>query len=409
MFRWLLPVLLILALGACGGISEPSAPTPTFDPLQLDEPIPAEFIALADAEHLLLQAIYARVAPSVVAVEAIAPDGTLTRGSGFIYDRNGRIITSAQVIAAGDAWRVTLENGLTLNAALLGQDAYSDIAVLSIEASPAQLPPVAFADSDAVQVGERAIVIGNPYGLNSSISSGIISGVGRQLPSAALIDFGLPPGFQNPRILQTDVPIPAGGNGGVVLNSRGEVIGLGVEVATAAGLYAGVGFAVPSNTVTRVVPDLIRDGRVAYAWLGINTIQTTYGLSSFAPALRLATDSGVLITQVTPGSPAADAGLRGGMRFEEAFGLMVCNGGDIITAIDSTFITHIDELVYYLLVNHIPGDVVTLLVLREGEPLEVTVTLDERPVAAVALPPCGDAALPADTPDAEERIEPPEA
>ncbi|TVR24511.1 MAG: PDZ domain-containing protein [Anaerolineaceae bacterium] len=389
---WLAVALLILS--ACASSAPPAEVTPTFDVTDRDQPIPQALLDTADAERDLLGAVYTRLAPSVVAVEAVLEGGIVRRGSGFIYDRNGRIVTSAQTISGAEAVRVTFDDGLTVNATSAGFDAYSDVAVLRVDVPPARSIPVTFADSDAVQVGERAIVLGNPYGLSSSINSGIIGGIGRRLPSAALVDFGLPPGFQNPRILQTSVPVPQGGNGGVVLNSRGEVVGMAVEVTTAGGLYQGVGFAVPANTVRRVVPDLIRDGEVRYAWLGINTVQSDYGLASFARALSLATDSGVLVTAVTPQSPADEADLRGGSRYVDAFGLPVCAGGDIITAIDGTFISHIDDLVYYLLVNHIPGDVVTLLILRDGDPQEVSVTLAERPTTTPPLPPCGDASLP---------------
>lgn len=398
MRNWLLLIiasLTMVVLGAC--TTQPEVilePTPTFDPFQVDAVIPETIMQQTEAENLLLQAIYARVSPSVVGVEVLDDNGIVTRGSGFVFDRNGRIITNAHLALAGDAWRVIFHDGHTVNSALLGYDLYSDLAVLSVNTTPDRLLPVTFADSDQVLVGSRAVFIGNPYGLSNSITHGIIGGLGRQLPSATLVDLDLPPSFQNPRILQTSMPIPAGGNGGVILNKDGAVIGLAVEIASVVGLYHGVGFAIPSNTVSRVVPDLIRDGQVSYAWLGINTVQTSYALSSLANELGLGDASGVLITQVTPDSPASEAGLVGGNRYTEAFDMMICNGGDIITAINGTYIHHIDDLVYYLLINHIPGDVVNLLVLRNGEPLEVSLTLSERPMTTFALPPCGDAVMP---------------
>jgi 2-alkenal reductase len=394
MRRWLL-FCLALFLSACS--TQPDVieePTPTFNPFQVEAIIPAEIMQVTEAENLLLQAIYARVSPSVVGVEVLDDNGVVTRGSGFIFDRNGRIITNAHLVLAGDAWRVIFHDGHTINGALLGYDVYSDLAVLSVETTPERLLPVTFADSDQVLVGSRAIFIGNPYGLSNSISQGIIGGIGRQLPSATLVDLDLPPSFQNPRILQTSMPIPSGGNGGVVLDHQGAVIGLAVEIASVAGLYHGVGFAIPSNTVSRVVPDLIRDGQVSYAWLGINTVQTSYNLSSLANELGLGDTSGVLITQVTPDSPASEAGLLGGNHYTEAFDMMVCNGGDIITAINGVYINHIDDLVYYLLINHIPSDVVELLILRNGQPMYVSVTLGERPTRTFELPPCGDAVMP---------------
>jgi 2-alkenal reductase len=384
-----------LMLGACS--SEPDIiiePTPTFDPFVVDAVIPDEIIRQAEAENLLLQAIYARVSPSVVGVEVLDDNGVVARGSGFVFDRNGRIITNAHLVLAGDAWRVIFHDGYTVNSALLGYDLYSDLAVLSVTTPPDRLLPVTFANSDQVLVGSQAVFIGNPYGLSNSITYGIIGGIGRQLPSATLANLDLPPSFQNPRILQTSMPIPLGGNGGVVLNNQGAVIGLGVEVASVIGLYHGVGFAIPSNTVSRVVPDLIRDGQVSYAWLGINTVQTSYNLSSLANELGLGDASGVLVTQVSPDSPASDAGLLGGNRYTEAFDMMICNGGDIITAVNGVYINHIDDLVYYLLIHHIPGDVVDLMILRNGQPMQVSVILGERPTTTFELPPCGDAVMP---------------
>lgn len=353
-------------------------PTPT--------PVSQELIDAADAEHTLLANIYERVAPSVVNIEVRVDTphqglGDQASGSGFIFDTEGHIVTNAHVVADALDILVTFEDGYLTEAELVGVDSFSDLAVVRVQTDAARLRPVAFADSDTVRVGNRAIAIGNPFGLASSMTVGIVSALGRQLPSAQLIDINAPAGFQNPSIIQVDVPINPGNSGGPLLNSRGEVIGVNTAISTDTGVFGGVGFAVPASTVLRVVPDLIENGVVQYAWLGISSLsfEDGFGVAALAEPLELPVSSGVLIDTVTPNSPAADAGLRGGSRQVVIRGQNVCAGGDIIVAVDDNYVENMDELVAYLVTNGRPGDTIDLLVVRGSETFEIPLLLEPRP------------------------------
>jgi 2-alkenal reductase len=265
--------------------------------------------------------------------------------------------------------------------------------VLRVETRAERLIPLPFADSDSVVVGQRAIAIGNPFGLASSMTIGIISALGRQLPSAELISNTVG-GFNNPSILQVDADINPGNSGGPLLNTAGQVIGVNTAIRTVSGVFEGVGFAVPANTVRRVVPDLIERGEVAYAWVGISSLsaENGYGVAGLAEVLGLPVEAGVLIDSVTPGSPAASAGLLGGTRPVVVRGREVCAGGDIIVAVDGRYVRTMDELVAYLVVNSEPGESIELLIVRGEDTFEVPVRLEARPSddALQAPPPCGE-------------------
>lgn len=350
----------------------------------------------ADAEYLLLTNIYERSIPSVVNIEAditgSTPDNPNTsRGSGFVYDMSGHIITNAHVIQNVQSVRVTFNDGYVTTATVVGIDNYSDIGVLRVDVAPSRLQPMTLIEnSDLVQVGQRAIAIGNPFGLSSSMTVGIVSGLGRNLRSAELLDSNAPIGYQNPSIIQTDAPINPGNSGGPLLNSQGEVIGIATAIRTDNGIFQGVGFAVPANTVRRVVPDLIAVGTVSYAWMGISVQpeDNGYGIAGLAEPLGLPVEQGVLVRGVTVGGPADSAGLRGGSRTVQVRGQPVCVGGDIIVAIDGVYVRDMDELVTYLIVNTRPDDSVTLLVIRDQDTFQVNVTLRERPSADSTVRDC---------------------
>jgi S1-C subfamily serine protease len=409
-----LSLVLLLLISACGWRQTPSAPplaiasTPAAAinvafAAQIVTPtaVPADIVRSADAEHLLLTNIYERVSPSVVNLDVRVDTphpgvGDRISGSGFIYDTDGHIITNAHVVNGAQDIQVTFSDGYVTSAQVVGTDSYSDLAVVrvdpSIERVRARMRPVIIGNSDLVRVGERAIAIGNPFGLNSSMTVGIVSGLGRQLPSAELIDNALG-GFRNPSIIQVDTDINPGNSGGPLLNSRGEVIGVNTAIRSDTGRFQGVGFAVPARTVQRVVPDLIASGRVEYAWIGISSPSADdgFGVAGLVEALDLPVESGVLIASVTPGSPAAAAGLRGGSSEIFVRGERICAGGDIIVAVNGTYVRTMDELVAYLVVNTRPGQTVNVLIVRGGETFDVPVVLAARPAdaAALAAPPCG--------------------
>lgn len=360
-------------------------------------PVPESIIAEADAEYVLLTNIYERTAPSVVSIEVVVVvDARLhhfdvSNGSGLIYDTDGHIVTNAHVINEAEEIRVTFNDGYVVQAELVGADVYSDIAVIKVDTDNDRLPPLSFGDSDAVRVGQRAIAIGNPFGWSGSMTVGIVSAVGRQLPSAELIDNTISPGFQNPHIIQVDTNINPGNSGGPLLNSWGEVIGVNTAISTQSGAFEGVGFAVPANTVQRVVPELIEKGQVDYSWIGIATVPSEFNLISLQEPLDLPVNAGVLITDVTPDSPAEEAGLWGGNRQREVRGYSVCSGGDIIIAVDGHYINDMDELVAHLVVNTIPGDTITLTIVRDEETFDVPVTMRVRPTGGVPSPQiCGE-------------------
>jgi 2-alkenal reductase len=349
----------------------PPPPTPT--------PLPDEWIDEADAEERLLANIYQRVNPSVVRIDIIGTiqgaTALLGSGSGFIYDQEGHIITNNHVIADAERALVTLSEGTVAEAEILAGDTYSDLAVIRVNVSPEALVPAELGDSDAIQVGQRVIAIGNPFGLSSSMSVGIVSGIGRTLPSG--VTSGIGGGFSNPLIIQTDAAINPGNSGGPLIDSHGHVIGVNVAISSETGVNSGVGFAIPINTVRRIIPQLIEDGEVGYAYLGITAEGFT--LAQLATEFDLPTTEGVLIAVVMDDTAAAQAGLRGGDRQEIFLGQPVVLGGDIITAIDGAPMRSFDDLLSYLVMTTEPGQEVTLTVIRDGEPMDVPVMLGARP------------------------------
>ncbi len=398
--RLILPLMIALViLTACDSRlrseSAVSAPEGVF-PLQTDASASAgiptavsdEIVQAADAEYLLLTNLYQRASPSVVNIESqihhsagLAAD--IKRGSGFIYDRHGHIITNAHLVKDADALSVTLQNAYVAAARLLGLDSFSDLAVLKVDARMERLPPLPLGRSAAVKVGQRAISIGNPFGLNSSMTLGIVSGLGRSLRSGEFIDASLMPGFDNPSIIQIDAPIHPGNSGGPLLNSAGLVIGITTAIHSVNGTFQGVGFAVPADTIRRVVPDLIQQGRVDYPWMGISVMpeEGGFGVAGLSEALGLPVERGVLLRGVTEGSPAYLAGLRGGQTMVDVRGTPVCAGGDLIVAINGYHIRNLDDLLSYLILHTRPDDEVELLVIRDKSTLETSLTLQQRPGA----------------------------
>jgi 2-alkenal reductase len=362
---------------------------PTQRPI-LPTPVSTEVIAVADAEYLLLSNVYERSAPSVVSVEVRTATGDLTRGSGFVLDRAGHIVTNAHVVANAREVRVVFHEGDTSEARLIGTDPFSDLAVIKVPSDGLRLRPLPIGDSATIRVGQRAIAIGNPFGLNASMSVGIISGVGRTLFSAALIERTPLAGYQNPSIIQFDAPINPGSSGGPLLNSEGLVVGVTTAIRTDSGVFAGVGFAVPSQTLKRVVPQLIQTGRAEYPWLGLSVSpeENGYSVTALAETLNLPVRQGVLVRGVTVGSPAEVAGLRGGSAVVEVRGQAVCVGGDIIVAVNEQPIASMNDLSAYLIENARVGDTVTLRVVRNQQTFDVPVRLTARPTAAGPVRDC---------------------
>jgi 2-alkenal reductase len=332
-----------------------------------------------DAQDAMMVNLYQRVNPAVVYVEVSAEvsglQNTLGSGSGFVIDKEGHIVTNDHVVEDADGVKITFSNGTVTKAEILGLDPYADLAVLKVDVPADQLTPLELGDSEALQVGQRVIAIGNPFGLAGTMTSGIISALGRTLPAQVARDSGV---FSNPEIIQTDAAINPGNSGGPLLDTRGRVVGVNTAIRSTTGVNAGVGFAVPINTVKRIVPDLIEKGSYDYPYLGI-TSDNRFSVAELADPLDLPVDYGVLISEVQPGTAAAEAGLRGGDREVEVMDTTIQAGGDIIIAIDGQKLQTFDDLIAYLVSNTEVGQRVDLTIMRDGERMEVPVTLGERP------------------------------
>ena len=386
--RLTLLALTSLALSACGNMAVFEAATPapvrvaaTPRPAAPPSPVPESIVIEADAEELLLTNLYERVNPSVVNIDvaggAEADFAEFGSGSGFVLDSRGHIVTNNHVVEDADSIFVTFADGSVTEAQLVGRDTASDLAVIRVEVDSALLQPVELGDSDQVKVGQRVVAIGNPFGLAGTMTVGIVSAVGRTLPAETLSSGG---SYRNPDIIQTDAPINPGNSGGPLLDSHGRVVGVNSAIRTTGENRAnsGVGFAVPSNTVRRIVPQLIENGRARYPYLGVSS-DSRFTMAELAAALDLPTSQGVLISEVLPDGPADAAGLRGGDREATVRGFSLLAGGDIIVAIDGTPINSFDRMISYL-VNHVEiGQNVVVTFVRGNQTLEVTLTVAERP------------------------------
>jgi 2-alkenal reductase len=263
-----------------------------------------------------------------------------------------------------------------MTADIVGRDPFSDLAVIQVH--PPQgyaLTTVELGDSDTLQPGQMVIAIGNPFGLTGSMTLGVVSAIGRTLPSGNSPDQG---SFQNPLIIQTDAAINPGNSGGPLLDTEGKVIGINTAIRSDTGANSGIGFAVPVNTVKIIIDQLIASGTVHYAYLGI-TSQSEPTLAELSLEHSLPVQQGVLVASVAPGGPADQAGLRGGTQQTTFRGHNVSLGGDIITAVDGTPVRDFDAMIGYLVMNTKVGQTIALTVIRDGKTVQIPLTLGERP------------------------------
>ena len=290
-------------------------------------------------------------------------------GSGFVYDNLGHIITNAHVVGDANKATVTFLDGSQYNAEIIGTDKFTDIAVIKVSEKPRLLHPLQIGDSSQLRIGEQVAAIGNPFGLSGSMTSGIVSQMGRLLPSQDS-------GFSIPDVIQTDAAINPGNSGGPLLNLRGEVIGINTAIQSMSGEFSGVGFAIPSNTAIKIVPSLIEDGEYHHPWIGISGRDIDPDL---ARVLELKDAKGFLIITVVDGSPADKAGLKGMTATQVIDGKEYPADGDIIISVDDKEVRKISDILIHLQREKSVGDTMVLGVVRDGEFMHISLELVERP------------------------------
>ena len=322
-------------------------------------------------KSLSLVEIFEKSEPGVVRVNvqrAEAIEGISGVGSGFVFDKKGHIITNAHVVDNANKIVVTFLDGRSYNAEIIGIDEFTDIAVIQVNADLSLLRPMLIGDSSNLKVGEQIAAIGNPFGLSGSMTSGIVSQLGRLLPSGA--------GYSIPDIIQTDAAINPGNSGGPLLNMRGEVVGINTAIQSATGEFTGVGFAVPSKTVAKIVPVLVEKGEYNHPWIGISGRDIDPDL---AKALNLRDAVGFLVVTVVEDSPASKAGLIGSDKTIDIEGIQYPIGGDIILSVDGIEVRKIDDILIHLQRAKSVGDEMVLEILRDGRTTNITIVLQERP------------------------------
>ncbi|EGG42932.1 2-alkenal reductase [Candidatus Nitrosarchaeum limnium SFB1] len=327
--------------------------------------------APAYSTNLSLIDIFEKSEPGVVRVNVQRTDqsnGTSGLGSGFVFDKKGDIITNAHVVKNAKNIVVTFLDGRSYNADLIGSDEFTDIAVIKVNADLTRLHPLSLGDSSSLKVGESIAAIGNPFGLSGSMTSGIVSQLGRLLPSGS--------GYSIPDVIQTDAAINPGNSGGPLLNMRGEIVGINTAIQSTTGEFTGVGFAVPSQTIVKIVPSLIQDGTYHHPWIGITGRDIEPDL---AKVLKLNDAVGFLIVSVIDDSPAAKAGLHGSNETVQVDGLNYQIGGDIILSVDGKQVRKIDDILVHLQRAKSVGDEMVLEILRDGRTTNITINLEERP------------------------------
>jgi S1-C subfamily serine protease len=386
--RALLLCVLLLATVGCDMaqmlVSEPTptprpVPTPTTRPPTASLGPTASQVSANQLEEQVI-GLYQESGPSVVFIsstviqyntfmQAEPQEGT---GSGFVYDRQGHIVTNYHVVADANEVSVSFSDGQSYPAQVVGQDPSTDLAVIKVNATDLP-PPLPVGDSDKLRVGQFVIAIGNPFGLESTLTLGIISALGRVIES--------PNGRFIGEAIQTDAAINPGNSGGPMINLQGEVIGVNSQIISTSGASAGIGFAVSSNTVRRVVPELIARGSYPHPWLGVTIYTITADLKDALQQLGMTipVDAGVLVSEVVQNGPADSAGIRGGDRVVQAGDSQIALGGDIITAVNGVPITSGQDLTLYLDAKTRVGDTVGVTVVRNGRDMQLSVTLAERP------------------------------
>ena len=333
-------------------------------------------ISSSSKSNLTLVELFEKSEEGVVKIKVvrIGSQGTVQGdiggvGSGFVYDNLGHIITNAHVVDGADKATVTFLDGSQYNAEIIGKDKFTDIAVIKVSEKPRLLHPLEIGDSSLLQVGEQVAAIGNPFGLSGSMTSGIVSQIGRLIAAQDS-------GFSIPDVIQTDAAINPGNSGGPLLNMRGQVIGINTAIQSISGEFVGIGFAVPSNTVSKIVPTLIEEGKYPHPWIGISGKDIDPDL---ARVLDLKQAKGFLVITVVDGSPADKAGLKGMSQTQIINGEEYPADGDIIIWVDDKEVRKISDILIHLQREKSVGDEMVLGILRDGDFMHLTLKLVERP------------------------------
>jgi S1-C subfamily serine protease len=353
---------------------------PAIAPVPLTEPA-----SDSEGEGKTVNQIYRESVPGVAYVEAeqaqsespvgpFGPEegggGTAT-GSGFVIDDNGHLLTNAHVVEGADEVQVTLgEDEDPIDAEVVGSDPSTDVAVLKVDAPADELQPLPLGDASRAQVGDAVVAIGSPFGLERTATAGIVSATQRQISA--------PNGFAISDAIQTDAPINPGNSGGPLFDAAGRVIGINSQIESQSGGNVGIGFAVPIDTARDVADQLIEDGEVEHAFLGITGADVT---PQVADVLNLSVDHGALVQEVTPDGPADEAGIEGGSADVSIDGQPLRAGGDVITEVDGTEVESMEDVISAVNEKQ-AGEEVELTLVRKGETRNVTVTLGDRPANA---------------------------
>ncbi len=352
---------------AAQNLATPIPITVSFDPAELS------------AMESMLVSLYANTNPGVVSIQTYSNVGS-GQGTGFVFDADGHVVTNYHVVEGATELEVDFPSGVKVRAKVVGTDPDSDLAVLKpLNLDPNALHPVPLGDSNQVQIGQMVVAIGNPFGLSSTMTLGIVSAKGRTLDS--LRSAGTGSYYSSGDIIQTDAAINPGNSGGPLLNLKGEVIGVNRAIRTEGTnvdgdpVNSGIGFAVSINIVKRVVPELIRNGKYDYPYLGISAREELSLMEQ--EVLKLENTNGAYVVSVNPGSPSDKAGIRAGTASTEIRGLLA--GGDLIVAVDGMPIRIFGELLSYLMNEKSPDDEIILTVLRDGKRIDVPVILGKRP------------------------------
>jgi S1-C subfamily serine protease len=375
-----------LALGGAAAVGGLGRKTTTIR--QIEAAVSPASVSIAAAKSLSINDIYRRAAPGVVQVtsttivtlpadpffgSSLFPQQQQEQslGSGFVIDKAGHVVTNFHVVDGAKQVRVSFSNGASMKATIVGTDPSSDLAVLKIDASSRALTPLALGDSDAMRVGDPVVAIGNPFGLDRTVTAGIVSAIQRAITA--------PNGYTIDHVIQTDAAINHGNSGGPLLNGRGEVIGVNSQIETgdnsSSGGNVGVGFAVPSNTVKTVIAQLIRQGKIDRAFLGISAVPIT---SDLARIFRLPVARGLLVQSVQPGSGASRAGMKAGTTQVVLAGESYNLGGDILVQAGGSPVASLSALRDVVAAKK-PGDTVRLVVYRQGKKANLDVKLGRQP------------------------------